>query len=137
MDTEIEDMLKAAYDKVPAKDDDPDTVLAPPEDVANGLPEIKTSVDPHIMKELNRELLQWPEGFNVFKKLGKSLSGEAWPSKEKVKLIGRMPRHLPLHPSLKMGRRSDSPGRILNGERLLSVIWFFMMRSRVKNISPS
>ncbi|MDR4936700.1 2-oxoglutarate dehydrogenase E1 component [Rossellomorea marisflavi] len=86
MDKEIEDMLKAAYDKVPAKDDDPDTILAPPEFVANGLPDIKTSVDPDILKGLNDEMLQWPEGFNVFKKLGKILQrrGLAFEGKGKI-----------------------------------------------------
>ncbi|MHA7139195.1 2-oxoglutarate dehydrogenase E1 component [Rossellomorea arthrocnemi] len=73
MDTDIEEELKAAYDKVPAKDDDPDTVLAPPEYVANGLPEINTSVDFNKLEGLNDELLQWPDGFNVFKKLDRIL----------------------------------------------------------------
>jgi 2-oxoglutarate dehydrogenase E1 component len=73
MDKEIEEKLKAAYEKVPSKDDDPDTVLAPPAYVANGLPDIDTSVNYEKLQGINEELLQWPDGFNVFKKLEKIL----------------------------------------------------------------
>ncbi|MFL8938540.1 2-oxoglutarate dehydrogenase E1 component [Rossellomorea oryzaecorticis] len=86
MDSEVEEVLKAAYDKVPAKDEDPDTVLAPPEDVANGLPELNTTVEFDKLKHINEELLQWPEGFNVFKKLGKILQrrSQAFEGKGKI-----------------------------------------------------
>ncbi|WP_113929221.1 2-oxoglutarate dehydrogenase E1 component [Bacillus sp. P14.5] len=73
MEKDIEDTLKAAYEKVPTKDENPDIVMNPPEDVTNGFPDIDTSVDFDQLQGLNDELLQWPEGFTPFKKLEKIL----------------------------------------------------------------
>ncbi len=83
---EIEEILKEAYDKVPAKEENPDTVMNPPEDVTNGLPDIDTSVAFDKLKSLNSELLTWPEGFNVFKKLDRILMrrGQVFEGKGKI-----------------------------------------------------
>ncbi|MBM7584135.1 2-oxoglutarate dehydrogenase E1 component [Bacillus pakistanensis] len=86
MQKEIEDKLKAAYEKVPKKDEDPDIVLNPPEDVTNGLPNIDTSIDFDQLRSINTELLKWPEGFNAFKKLAKILQrrGQVFEGKGKI-----------------------------------------------------
>ncbi|WP_044022151.1 2-oxoglutarate dehydrogenase E1 component [Bacillus sp. SG-1] len=73
MEKEVEETLKAAYEKVPTKDENPDIVMNPPEEITNGFPNIDTSVDFEQLSELNDELLQWPEGFTPFKKLEKIL----------------------------------------------------------------
>jgi len=72
-DEDVSATLQAAYDKVPGADENPDTVMNPPEYVASGYPAVKTAVDEEELKDLNTQLLSWPEDFNVFKKLGKIL----------------------------------------------------------------
>ncbi len=42
-----------------------------------GFPAIKTAVDENVLKEMNEELLEWPEGFNVFRKLKRILERRA------------------------------------------------------------
>ncbi|QQZ11149.1 2-oxoglutarate dehydrogenase E1 component [Heyndrickxia vini] len=73
IEQEVQDKLKAAYDKVPKKEEDPDIVMNPPEFVANGFPKIATAVEKEELKALNSELLNWPEDFHAFKKLAKIL----------------------------------------------------------------
>ncbi|RDI43176.1 2-oxoglutarate dehydrogenase E1 component [Falsibacillus pallidus] len=73
IEQEIQDMLQAAFDKVPAKEDNPDTTMEPPEDVAKGLPVIDTSVAEEDIRNLNSQLLNWPENFSPFKKLERIL----------------------------------------------------------------
>ncbi|KAB2329830.1 2-oxoglutarate dehydrogenase E1 component [Bacillus mesophilum] len=66
--------LTAAYEKVPAKKK---TVqiedMNPPEFVDKELPFISTAVSIDKLKQMNEELLTWPEDFKVFDKLGKIL----------------------------------------------------------------
>lgn len=67
----IEDRLKSARDLVPAEEEDADIVL--PEAVYKGFPFVETGVERDVLKQLNDELLVWPEGFGVFHKLQKVL----------------------------------------------------------------
>lgn len=67
----IEERLKSARDLVPAEEEDADIVL--PEAVHKGFPSVETSVDRDVLKRLNDDLLEWPEGFGVFHKLQKVL----------------------------------------------------------------
>lgn len=73
MEEEVQNKLQAAYDKVPGKEENPDIEMNPPSYVANGLPEIDTAVEADKLKDINSELLNWPESFHVFKKLSKIL----------------------------------------------------------------
>ncbi|WP_100331212.1 2-oxoglutarate dehydrogenase E1 component [Bacillus xiapuensis] len=68
-----ENKLKAIYEKVPKKDDNPDIIMNPPKFVEKELPSGETAVDIETLNKLNTELLNWPEGFNVFKKLDRIL----------------------------------------------------------------
>lgn len=74
---ETNEELRSAYNKVPKKDDNPDVAMDPPKPVSSGFPAIKTAVDKNVLKEINEELLEWPEGFNVFRKLKKILERRA------------------------------------------------------------
>ncbi|MBM7647739.1 2-oxoglutarate dehydrogenase E1 component [Bacillus ectoiniformans] len=65
--------LKDLYETVPKKDDNPDIVMNPPKVVENELPASGTAMDANVLSKINSELLQWPEGFNAFKKLEKIL----------------------------------------------------------------
>lgn len=72
IDDNIQLKLQNAYESVAKKDSDPDTAMNPPEYLANNK-ELTTSVDKEVLKTINRELLQWPENFNVFQKLSRIL----------------------------------------------------------------
>ncbi|WP_046181351.1 2-oxoglutarate dehydrogenase E1 component [Domibacillus tundrae] len=70
---ENEQKLKELFETVPKKDDNPDIVMNPPEVVEQDLPCNKTGVSEEDLKIINHELLQWPEGFQPFKKLERIL----------------------------------------------------------------
>lgn len=71
---EVLDKLSEAYEKVPTKKE---VVLEfeinPPEFVDKELPTVKTAVPIEQLKQINEELLTWPEDFKLFDKLGKIL----------------------------------------------------------------
>nr|WP_259545260.1 2-oxoglutarate dehydrogenase E1 component [Heyndrickxia oleronia] len=73
IEQDIQTKLQAAYDRVPKKAEDPDTVMNPPEIVAKGFPKVKTAVNEKELREINSELLNWPDDFNAFKKLARIL----------------------------------------------------------------
>ncbi len=73
IEQDIQTKLQAAYDRVPKKEEDPDTVMNPPEIVAKGFPKVKTAVNEKELREINSELLNWPDDFNAFKKLARIL----------------------------------------------------------------
>lgn len=70
---EVADKLKAAYEKVPKKDENPDIVMNPPIQVENLLPNPQEEIDENILREINQQLLEWPKDFHVFNKLEKIL----------------------------------------------------------------
>ncbi|MCU9613595.1 2-oxoglutarate dehydrogenase E1 component [Caldibacillus lycopersici] len=72
VEKQIENKLKAAYEKVP-KGKDLDYVMNPPEQVEKGIPPVVTKVASDQLTRLNEELLMWPENFQVFNKLEKIL----------------------------------------------------------------
>lgn len=47
--------------------------MNPPEIVAKGFPKVETAVNEKELREINSELLNWPEDFNAFKKLARIL----------------------------------------------------------------
>ena len=65
--------LRDQYNKV-AEDKEAETELGPvPEEVEKRLPKVETGYDLNELKEINQELITWPENFNVFPKLRKIL----------------------------------------------------------------
>lgn len=70
---ENEQKLKELFETVPKKDENPDIVMNPPEVVEQDLPCNKTGVSEEDLKVINQELLQWPDGFQPFKKLERIL----------------------------------------------------------------
>ncbi|UII54317.1 2-oxoglutarate dehydrogenase E1 component [Cytobacillus spongiae] len=64
--------LQDAYDKVPNKKKEVE-VTNPPELVEKGLPVIQTAVPLDQLKQINEELLNWPEKIHVFNKLSRIL----------------------------------------------------------------
>ncbi|MBS4189629.1 2-oxoglutarate dehydrogenase E1 component [Bacillus sp. FJAT-49705] len=64
--------LKAAYEKVPDKKIEIESMNIP-EYVEKGLPKLNTAVPIDLLKEINQQLLAFPENFSVFNKLDKIL----------------------------------------------------------------
>ncbi|MDQ0199447.1 2-oxoglutarate dehydrogenase E1 component [Neobacillus ginsengisoli] len=65
--------LQSEYDSVSDKKDAPANEVEVPEVIAKGIPKIDTSVSLDTLRELNFELLKWPEGFHVYPKLKRIL----------------------------------------------------------------
>lgn len=82
----IYEKLKTAHDKIANNKKDVMFSMVPPETVEHGIPKLTTAVSLDRLKEVNEELLKWPEGFNIFKKLEKILyrRREAFTEKGKV-----------------------------------------------------
>jgi 2-oxoglutarate dehydrogenase E1 component len=71
---DVQATLQAEYDKVSGKaKHDKKAEAEIPEVVKKGIPSINTGVATETLRELNRELLKWPEGFNVYPKLKRIL----------------------------------------------------------------
>ncbi|WP_243449862.1 2-oxoglutarate dehydrogenase E1 component [Neobacillus terrae] len=83
LQNEVESRLKAAYEKVPPKDDHQVSVPVPPETVEHGLPKVDTSVPAEKLNSINEHLLHWPNEFSVFPKLEKILKRRSETFKEK------------------------------------------------------
>ncbi|WP_114570878.1 2-oxoglutarate dehydrogenase E1 component [Exiguobacterium flavidum] len=71
IEQEINDVMKAARDKVPNTEKEYGGVV--PDVVFKGIPRIETGVALDSLRTFNEELLKWPEGFQVFHKLEKVL----------------------------------------------------------------
>jgi 2-oxoglutarate dehydrogenase E1 component len=71
---DVHERLQKAYEKVPKVKEHHDLKETdPPLTVEKGLPKINTAVPYNLLKQINEELLNWPENFNVFGKLEKIL----------------------------------------------------------------
>lgn len=73
IDQDIQDALQKAYDKVPKSEERQDLAMNPPEVVVKKLPKIDTAVNKDVLEILNKELITWPEDFNVFNRLQRIL----------------------------------------------------------------
>ncbi|MGN7852846.1 MULTISPECIES: 2-oxoglutarate dehydrogenase E1 component [Exiguobacterium] len=71
IETSINDQMKAAREKVPNVEKEYGGVM--PDVVFKGVPTIETGVSIDTLTAYNEELLQWPDGFQVFHKLEKVL----------------------------------------------------------------
>ncbi len=73
IDKENEEMLRKEFDEVAKNKSDKAVVLSPPDYIVNGLPKVKTGVELELLKEINEDLLTWPETFSPDKKLERIL----------------------------------------------------------------
>lgn len=73
MEREVAERLKIAYEKVPKDESKLDFIMDPPKPVARKLPFVKTAVEKDVLRQLNKELLQFPSHFHVFNKLERIL----------------------------------------------------------------
>ncbi|MCM3713979.1 2-oxoglutarate dehydrogenase E1 component [Halalkalibacter oceani] len=73
LDRETQEYLQSQYDEVAANKSNKVLELVPPDFVVNGLPKVKTSVPLETLKEINQQLLDWPEDFSANEKLEKIL----------------------------------------------------------------
>ncbi|QQK79975.1 2-oxoglutarate dehydrogenase E1 component [Salicibibacter cibi] len=73
MQEELQEKLEKEYEKVSGRSATPGKA-DPPEVIEKGLPDIDTTVDYETLRQINEELLQFPEGFTVFPKLKRILN---------------------------------------------------------------
>ncbi|MDQ0337920.1 2-oxoglutarate dehydrogenase E1 component [Caldalkalibacillus uzonensis] len=69
--------LEAAYQRAKYKKEAEPLDLDPPEVLSGSLPDINTSVPLDTLRTINRDLLNWPEGFTVYPKLRRILERRA------------------------------------------------------------
>lgn len=69
----IDAKLKEAYNKVSGNKPEDKFEMDPPENLIDGYPKVTTGVSVEELKEINEQLVEWPEGFTPNKKLGKIL----------------------------------------------------------------
>lgn len=70
----VQDTLQADYEKASEKKQEESIVeVMVPGVIAKGIPSTETKVQLNILRELNKDLLKWPEGFNVYPKLKRIL----------------------------------------------------------------
>ena len=95
LDAEIFATMQAANDRVKEQSTQAELISnATPEEVLAGYPrDLATGVDETTLRRINEELLDYPEGFNVFGKLQRILKRRKSRSKAKVKLLGTCRRH--------------------------------------------
>ena len=65
--------LVEAYNRVSGNKPEEEFELDPPENIIYGYPKVQTGVEVEELKEINEQLVKWPEGFTPNKKLGKIL----------------------------------------------------------------
>ncbi|WP_227938137.1 2-oxoglutarate dehydrogenase E1 component [Alkalihalobacillus deserti] len=73
LDKEVQEDLQTEYDDVIANKSSKIKEMSPPDVVVNGLPRVKTNVPFKTLKEINDQLLEWPESFAANTKLEKIL----------------------------------------------------------------
>ncbi|ARK30735.1 2-oxoglutarate dehydrogenase E1 component [Halalkalibacter krulwichiae] len=73
LDKEIQEYLQSQYDDVVKNKSKEIKEMSPPDVVVNGLPRVKTSVPLDVLKDINEDLLRWPESFSANTKLEKIL----------------------------------------------------------------
>ncbi|GAE30642.1 2-oxoglutarate dehydrogenase E1 component [Halalkalibacter hemicellulosilyticusJCM 9152] len=86
LDKEFQSTLQADYDEIVAKKREKTFELSPPDYIVNGLPKLKTNVALDTLKELNEQLLNWPNEFKANVKLEKILKrrGDAFKENGKI-----------------------------------------------------
>jgi 2-oxoglutarate dehydrogenase E1 component len=70
----VHDMLQAEFEKVSdKKQSEPPADAEVPMVIAKGIPPLETSVPLETLRDINQNLLKWPEGFQVYPKLKRIL----------------------------------------------------------------
>ena len=73
LEEQVNTKLVNAYNRVSGNKPEEEFELDPPENIIYGYPKVLTGVDVEELKEINEQLVKWPEGFTPNKKLGKIL----------------------------------------------------------------
>ncbi|KMY50452.1 2-oxoglutarate dehydrogenase E1 component [Peribacillus loiseleuriae] len=71
---QVEEKLKKAYDRISGNKPEAVCELDPPQTVEKGFPKLDTTIAAEDLIRMNEDLVKWPEGFQVNKKLGRILS---------------------------------------------------------------
>lgn len=75
MEKAVQEELQSIYDKIKGdKTGGEIEELAPPRTVADNLPDLDTAVSIDLLREVNKDLLQFPKGFTVYPKLERILT---------------------------------------------------------------
>lgn len=75
---EIQEQLSKAYQKVKdVREKEPEETDSPHEKIPGPLPDVDTGVSMTTLREINQDLLKWPDGFKVYPKLEKVLQRRA------------------------------------------------------------
>ncbi|RKQ30886.1 2-oxoglutarate dehydrogenase E1 component [Oceanobacillus halophilus] len=74
MEKEISDKLNLAYQNINQDQEPVRTIAQRHAAYQSDLPKVDTTVDNETLSQINNQLLEWPEGFNVFGKLKKILN---------------------------------------------------------------
>jgi 2-oxoglutarate dehydrogenase E1 component len=70
----VQEMLQAEFEKASEKkQSEPLAEVEVPRVIAKGIPPVETSVPLDTLRELNQDLLKWPDGFHVYPKLKRIL----------------------------------------------------------------
>ncbi|MBD1379005.1 2-oxoglutarate dehydrogenase E1 component [Metabacillus arenae] len=77
IDQEIQYKMDTSYKKVPDKRVHEVHDIQMPAPILNGFPQLETKVDVETLNQFNKQLVTWPDGFNVFGKLKKILERRA------------------------------------------------------------
>ncbi|MBU8907602.1 2-oxoglutarate dehydrogenase E1 component [Desertibacillus haloalkaliphilus] len=73
MNDHVQKKLDRSYENVSKQEKQQNDSLESPEAINEGLPAIDTRVDLDVLRVINRELLEWPQEFQVYPKLKKIL----------------------------------------------------------------
>ncbi|RFU68270.1 2-oxoglutarate dehydrogenase E1 component [Bacillus sp. V59.32b] len=74
IEEQVDAKFSESYNKVSGNKPEEGRELDPPDNVEHGIPKLDTSVSANELKAINEQLLKWPEGFSVNKKLGRILT---------------------------------------------------------------
>lgn len=73
INSHVQEVLQTEYEKASEKKDVPADKLEVPAVIANGIPPLNTCVPINTLRELNTQLLDWPNDFHVYPKLKRIL----------------------------------------------------------------
>lgn len=73
MEDDVIDRLREVYENLPGSEDGDVYEEDPPDTVAEKLPPVETAVPLESLRQLNHDLLDWPEDFHVYSKLKRIL----------------------------------------------------------------
>lgn len=73
LEEQVNAKMVEAYNRVSGNKPEEEFELDPPENIIYGYPKVQTGVNVEELKEINEQLVKWPEGFTPNKKLGKIL----------------------------------------------------------------